>query len=1252
MNWESSVLNRIYRTLEFKISPPSYNKLSTKAKQVLIPKIKEHIDYYGLANNKKSLFGMNIGVNENCALYNLNEDNSTYYFNIYTNWYFYIYVQIFELGAKYIEEDKDLVYKWENYFLHLLFLKEVNETMFNKEIKTNLNKHFQYKNFILNNFSYFDIVLFSIMFNTSIYHQSDLNEDILYFKRWQKYSHDYLVIDDTKLINYLKFKEKENLNESYKLTSSQKLVQAVTKKDYALMRKLLGTDHENVNSRRPKDYKTLSHIACLNADYEAIKILQEFKCDLESYDFENMTPLYDAIYSCNIQFVEYLITALHLDLHHKEIQNRTPFYWAACIGDIPMIQYLLTKSVDINSTSSMGRTPLSKACWNGRTDIVKILCQQKGIILDCPDKNGRFPLHNAVWGEYGGRQGKKMNGGISADCPQAAQYLIDYGANIEVTDNEGDTPFMIAASTNGIESMKVLVKAGAQVNRVNNRGESALIQATQYGNWESVGTMLNFIVDNKALIDLEIKDKGGYRAIEHAIVYKRVICLKMLFEYDDRYNNENDIINLAITCIKGRSYLCFEYLMNKLKTINTVTNYEGIKEMMMRIVCLKEIRFFNCLYKYMPKVIDEIFNKDDMICLVYTNELISVIGEKEDDNKEENEMIFADKENIYNQILKIKMSELNQEQISLIDNDYEAEEEEVSYSQYSLYCSNIKTLIDKITKNYFNENKIANDTLLKVIINYSDKDAFDVFIKSFPKENSFTFSNINTQIPIVKEYFDKFKTSKHSFESINTLNNSLLAESITDFNSNTLLSLSITNEHNVYFNELIQYPIIKKEILSTLPISNKNILHILFEDENYKEKFNSIISIIQTELQSSIESFLHKLNESDIYSFTPLDILLRNENSDLIEDYTKILNDLEQKYIGETHSSFKQNITHYTVKNFTIQSEEKLTEPSIKEYIVSKLKECQSINNSKQIIPLDTIYDVTQYKITSQTKQFIFHISELVSNNSIEKEFLLSNKEYKHLFIDDESTLKRICEEDLSKQEVIGVDAEFDGSSYEKDGIVCLIQISSMNCSYAIDCLKLRSEITKHLKGIFENEKIIKVFHGCDNDLFWILGNFDIFTKNIYDTARAFIVYQNVILNKTFKIDNLPSLYYLVKFFFNVKLDKSYQKSNWKIRPLTRNMMQYAFNDAKSVLYLYYIFQGLFMYITQKKEFENKKEIGDLFDSIQAKFFDNRENIDTMCKDIPYEKGAKILSNITYKCLVFIKEKIKSSYIKLTITLS
>ena len=92
-------------------------------------------------------------------------------------------------------------------------------------------------------------------------------------------------------------------------------------------------------------------------------------------------------------------------------------------------------------------------------------------------------------------------------------------------------------------------------------------------------------------------------------------------------------------------------------------------------------------------------------------------------------LIFADKENIYNQILKIKMSELNQEQISLIDNDYEAEEEEVSYSQYSLYCSNIKTLIDKITKNYFNENKIANDTLLKVIINYSDKDAFDESLK-------------------------------------------------------------------------------------------------------------------------------------------------------------------------------------------------------------------------------------------------------------------------------------------------------------------------------------------------------------------------------------------------------------------------------------------------------------------------------------------------------------------------------------------
>ena len=139
-----------------------------------------------------------------------------------------------------------------------------------------------------------------------------------------------------------------------------------------------------------------------------LQILLKYGCDLESKDFENMTPIYDAIYSNNIEFVNYLIKDLKVNLYHEEIQNRTPFYWACCSSSKEMIEYLISfPNIDINSLSAMGRSALSKACWNGNVEVVKLLCSHPTInTINTPDCNKRCPLHNAVWGEFGGREGK------------------------------------------------------------------------------------------------------------------------------------------------------------------------------------------------------------------------------------------------------------------------------------------------------------------------------------------------------------------------------------------------------------------------------------------------------------------------------------------------------------------------------------------------------------------------------------------------------------------------------------------------------------------------------------------------------------------------------------------------------------------------------------------------------------------------------------------------------------------------------
>lgn len=84
---------------------------------------------------------------------------------------------------------------------------------------------------------------------------------------------------------------------------------------------------ENVESRQTKDYKSLAHIACRNGNIEMLKLLLEFGCDLESNDIENMTPLFDAIYSGNIELCEFLIEEKKVNINHIECQDRNIFYW-------------------------------------------------------------------------------------------------------------------------------------------------------------------------------------------------------------------------------------------------------------------------------------------------------------------------------------------------------------------------------------------------------------------------------------------------------------------------------------------------------------------------------------------------------------------------------------------------------------------------------------------------------------------------------------------------------------------------------------------------------------------------------------------------------------------------------------------------------------------------------------------------------------------------------------------------------------
>ncbi len=105
------------------------------------------------------------------------------------------------------------------------------------------------------------------------------------------------------------------------------------------------------------------------------------------------------------------------------------------------------------------------------------------------------------------------------------RLLISNGARVDATNNNGNTPLVLAISTNFREAVFMLVDEGADVNSRNNKGMTSLMYAVD-GGFEG---LVRFLVERGA--DLNLQDwrgrtplmyaaKNGYRYMSAYMVNK------------------------------------------------------------------------------------------------------------------------------------------------------------------------------------------------------------------------------------------------------------------------------------------------------------------------------------------------------------------------------------------------------------------------------------------------------------------------------------------------------------------------------------------------------------------------------------------------------------------------------------------------------------------------------------------------------------------------------------------------------------
>ena len=296
--------------------------------------------------------------------------------------------------------------------------------------------------------------------------------------------------------------------------------------------------------------KTPLHFAFENHAPDLAKILiAQFRARIEIRDSQGWTPLHTAIdrgyfnYSkqlvqkfltqdatteiswiqllaaCseeNTQDAQFLVDA-NADVNHISSAGHTPLHIAVSKGNITLVTLLLHQNIDVNSLTIDRQTPLHIAVDKGNEIIIQNLLAKKADPT-LKDALGNTSLHLAVQLKKASRPSLLVGGtrNDSGDrCPipasysqcsiQTVQAIIDHGADVDVVNNRGQTALWFACFDGQMDLVKLLLNTGSDPNIADKNGDS-ILHSAMYGCCST--ETVQAIIDHGARINVVNKDKA------------------------------------------------------------------------------------------------------------------------------------------------------------------------------------------------------------------------------------------------------------------------------------------------------------------------------------------------------------------------------------------------------------------------------------------------------------------------------------------------------------------------------------------------------------------------------------------------------------------------------------------------------------------------------------------------------------------------------------------------------------------------
>lgn len=312
---------------------------------------------------------------------------------------------------------------------------------------------------------------------------------------------------------------------------------------------LRGGSNDEILRDTERHGRTAAHQAALNGGPGVLRALLEGGADFSVRDHKGLSPLHLSVRSGHCEAAE-LLLANGSDPSLVDNEGCTPAWIAANSNQCDMLEVLATAGDDLTGVDINGDSLLHAATLGGAEEAFEMLVKTRAKSLRWRNVTGETPLHLAVESSTpmvkcilavaGGQQFQDTNFDIDSltfDPPgltplhgaacfgnrKAVELLLDYGANIHITNMDEDSALHVAARAGRSRNVRALIHRGADVNaRHRRRRQYAVLDAVSHGHTQTFNVLLE---GGASLTNVTAID--GYTAL-HLAAHKGNLGLLLL----------------------------------------------------------------------------------------------------------------------------------------------------------------------------------------------------------------------------------------------------------------------------------------------------------------------------------------------------------------------------------------------------------------------------------------------------------------------------------------------------------------------------------------------------------------------------------------------------------------------------------------------------------------------------------------------------------------------------------------------------